>query len=96
MSALTMALNLVNTATPKRLDGPQLRAALLDPNQPGQAQVRVLLEEAPRAMLLGLVDDGWITWTELALACCRVPHLGGSNAAWIGEMAGLALARPAR
>ncbi|HEX5326088.1 MAG TPA: hypothetical protein VFW75_05435 [Acetobacteraceae bacterium] len=46
MTALAMALNLVNTATPECLDGSQLRAALLHPSQPGQAQVRVLLEEA--------------------------------------------------
>jgi len=59
-------------------------------------QVRILLEEAPRSLLMELVGEGWTTWQDLAGAASRVPHLGGRNGPWIEEMAGCALARTAR
>jgi hypothetical protein len=96
MSAISLALNLVNTATPRQLTAEELRDALLDRDKPGQAQVRILLEEAPRSLLLELVEDRWIDWQDLAAAAGRVPHLGGRNGAWIKEMAGFAMARTAR
>jgi len=96
MSAISLALNLVNTATRRQLAAEELHAALLDAAKPGQAQIRILLEEAPRFLLMELVGTGWITWQDLAGAAARVPHLGGRNGAWIEEMAGFALARTAR
>jgi hypothetical protein len=96
MSVILLALNLVNTATPRQLTAEELRDALLDKDKPGQPQVRILLEEAPRSLLLDLVEDGWIGWQDLAAAAERMPHLGGRNGAWINEMAGFALARTAR
>ncbi len=93
MSVVSLALNLVNTATRRRITAAELHAALLDEARPGQAQVRILLEEAPRSLLMELVGAGWITWQDLAAAARRVPHLGGRNGAWIEEMAGFALAR---
>jgi len=96
MSAISLALNLVNTATRRQLTAEELHAALLDAAKPGQAQVRILLEEAPRSLLMELVHTGWVTWQHLAEAASRVPHLGGCNGAWIEEMAGFALARTDR
>ena len=96
MSAISLALNLVNTATRRQVTAEELHAALLDAAKPGQAQVRILLEEAPRSLLMELVGAGWITWLDLAGAAERVPNLGGRNGAWIEEMAGFALARTAR
>ena len=96
MSAISLALNLVNTATRRQLTAEELHAALLDAAKPGQAQVRILLEEAPRSLLMELAGTGWVTWQHLAEAASRVPHLGGRNGAWIEEMAGFALARAAR
>jgi hypothetical protein len=96
MSAVSLALSLVNTATRRHLTAEELHAALLDAQQTGQAHVRILLEEAPRPLLMELVGAGWITWHDLAGAAGRVPHLGGRNGTWIREMAGFALARTAR
>jgi hypothetical protein len=96
MSAVSLAQNLVNTATRRQLTAEELHAALLDAAKPGQAQVRILLEEAPRSLLMELVGTAWISWQDLAGAAGRVPYLGGWNGAWIQEMAGFALARTAR
>ena len=95
MSAISLTVNLVNTATRRRLTAEELHAALPDAAKPGQVQVRILLEEAPRSLLMELVGTRWVTWQHVAEAASRVPHLGGRNGAWIEEMAGFAVAQTA-
>jgi hypothetical protein len=64
MSAVSLALNLVNTATRRQLTAEELHAALLDAEKAGQSQVRILLEEAPRSLLMEQVGAGWISWQD--------------------------------
>ncbi len=89
---LRVALNLVNTSAPRAVDQGGLRAALLDPSAPGQPAARILLEEASAPLLADLVIEGFVGWRDLAKAAERYPPGRHETAAWIRDMARLALA----
>jgi hypothetical protein len=90
-----MALGIVNTSIPDPVDAPRLRATLLDPLVRPQAPARILLEECPAGLLADLVREGFLTWDELAAAAERHPPSDHETAAWIRDMARLALVRTA-
>ena len=88
---LRIALSIINTSTPKRITAKGLRKAILDPEAPGQAHVRLLLDEAPQQVLAGLVAEGFTSWRELQAAAERWRPAHGETAAFIREMARLAV-----
>jgi len=94
MRPLRLALNLVNISIPIPVAADTLHAALLDSAAPRQAAARILLEESAPTLLADLVDGGFIAWPELAAAAERYPPASHETAAWIRDMARLALARP--
>lgn len=88
---LRIVLSIVNTSTPRQSDGKGLQKALLDPGAPGQAHVRILLDEAPLQVLAGLVAEGFTRWSDLKIAAERWEPSHGETAAFIREMARLAM-----
>jgi hypothetical protein len=90
--AVRIALGIVNTSTPLVAEANDLRAAILDPHAPARAHARILLEEAPAPLFADLVREGFVTWPELAAATHRYPGMNHETAAWIRDMARLALA----
>jgi len=86
---LRIALSIINTSTPREIDAEGLLKALLDPAAPGQAYVRLLLEEVPHQILAGLVADGFTQWRDLEAAAKRWGPGRGETAAYIRDMARL-------
>lgn len=89
--SLRIALSIVNTSTPWEIDAEGLLLAILDANAPGQAHVRILLDEAPQQVLAGLVADGFTRWSDLLAAAERWDLVRGETTSFIRDMARLAM-----
>jgi len=87
-----MAVSFVNVSLPVAVDLDELLAALRDPTAPFQPSAHRLLEEAPAYLLAGLVAEDALDWRTLAEAAERYPPADDETAAWIRDMARLALA----
>jgi hypothetical protein len=87
-----MALSLVNTSRSELADGAILARAIADRTAPQQAAVRILMEEGSPIILAGLVAEGIADWSTIAGAAERYPPANDETAAWIRDMARLALA----
>jgi prevent-host-death family protein len=88
---VSMALSIVNTSTPAVIDEADLRDAVSNPNTRYRAQARLLLNDVSENVLAGLVIRKFVTWRELAELAKRVGVDSHEKAAFIRDMAGLAL-----
>lgn len=88
---VSLALSIINTSTPIVIDEAELRDAVRNPNTKYRAQARLLLNEVSESVLAGLVIRQFVTWRELAELAQRVGIDSGDKAAFIRDMAGLAL-----
>lgn len=91
-SCARMAESLVSVSVADPVPAETLRAALRDATAPHQPAARRLMEEAPAPLLAGLVAEGFIDWKTLAEAAERYPPANDETAAWIRDMARLAVA----
>ena len=87
-----MVASLASVSVADLIEPHELREALHDPRVPLQPHVRRLMEEAPEAMLAGLVLEGFTDWHTLAEAAERYPPAKDETAAWLRDMARLAVA----
>ena len=91
-SCIRMAASLVSVSVAETIAPEALSTALRDATAPNQPAARRLLEEAPAPLLAGLVAEGFTDWKTLAEAAERYPPAKDETAAWIRDMARLALA----
>jgi hypothetical protein len=87
-----MAASLVSVSVSEPVSAEMLHTALYDPTAPRQSAARQLMEEASEQLLAGLVLEGFIDWHTLAEAAERYPPAKDETAAWLRDMARLALA----
>lgn len=91
-SCRRIATSFVGVSVADTITAEALQAALHDASAPFQPAARRLIEEAPAPLLAGLVAEGFIDWRTLAEAAERYPPANDETAAWIRDMARLALA----
>jgi hypothetical protein len=87
-----MAASLSSVPVAERITPEALSEALRRPDAPHQPYARRVLEEAPESLLAGLVLDGVVDWPTLAEAAERYPPAKDETAAWLRDMARLAMA----
>ena len=92
---LKKALSIINTSTPAVI-GVMDFAKLSKKPKHLKSQARLLVEEVPQTILAGLVRQKWISWKTLYDLAEWVGTTDHEKKAFIRDMAGLPVGRPAK